>query len=49
MIDKRAITLLAAAMLSAAVAVPTAVGLKVIEKVQEELAASDEPQVLVWA
>ena len=39
----------AAAMLSAAVAVPTAVGLKVIEKVQEELAASDEAQVLVWA
>ena len=39
----------AAAMLSAPVAVPTAVGSKVTEKVHEELAASDEAQVLVWA
>jgi hypothetical protein len=39
----------AAAMLSAPVAVPTAVGSKVTEKVHEELAASDEPQVFVWA
>jgi hypothetical protein len=37
-----------AAMFSEAAAVPAAVGSKVTENVQKELAASVEPQVLDW-